>query len=80
MERYLPVFCFCLGTANVVFALGALVFRHFRNRGLRTGRALMFLISGILFIVCGTGLQDEMMPVPRSEPAAEQQPLPASPR
>ena len=51
MERYLPVFCFCLGTANIVFALGALVFRHFRSGGLRTGRALMFLISGILFIV-----------------------------
>lgn len=80
MERYLPVFCFCLGTANVVFALGALVFRHFRKGGLRTGRALMFLISGILFIVCGARLQGEMPPVPPSESAAVQQPLPASRR
>ena len=80
MERYLPVFCFCLGTANIVFALGALVFRHFRSGGLRTGRALMFLISGILFIMCGARLQDETIPAPRSESAAEQQPLPASRR
>lgn len=77
MERYLPVFCFCLGTANIVFALGALVFRHFRSEGLRTGRALMFLISGILFIVCGARLQDEPL---RSEPAARQQSLTASRR